>query len=138
VSDTGTVASIPSADLQAGVTAAAASEVDHEHLDRSRVEMVRAYAEHPTCRRAFLLSYFGEAFTPPCGNCDNCDAGHGVPTSTASPYAVGSRIHHPTFGPGTIQHVEADILTIAFDHTGYKTLSASIVLSQHLLADGDD
>jgi ATP-dependent DNA helicase RecQ len=133
VTDDGTVSAIVGADVDTGVVAAASSEVDHEKLDRSRVEMARGYAEHPTCRRAFLLSYFGEAFTPPCGNCDNCDAGHGVPAEDASPYSVGSRVSHPTFGPGTVQHFEDDILTIAFDRTGYKTLSATIVLSQHLL-----
>jgi ATP-dependent DNA helicase RecQ len=135
VSDTGTVSSIPSADLPTGIAAAAASEVDHEHLDRSRVEMVRGYAEHHTCRRAFLLSYFGEPFQPPCDNCDNCNAGHGVPDDdpNAAAFSIGSRINHPTFGPGTIQHIEAGILTIAFDHTGYKTLSESIVLQQGLL-----
>jgi ATP-dependent DNA helicase RecQ len=135
VSDTGTITSIESTDLTAGIAHAAASEVDHEHLDRSRVEMVRAYAEHPTCRRAFLLSYFGEQFTPPCNNCDNCNAGHGVPTDDTSPYTIGSRINHPKFGPGTIQHIEANILTIAFDHSGYKTLSEQIVLEQGLLAE---
>ena len=117
MSDTGTVTSMPDADLASGIASAAASEVDHEHLDRSRVEMVRGYAEHHTCRRAFLLSYFGEQFTPPCDHCDNCDAGHGVPSPDPAdtPYTIGSRITHPTFGAGTIQHIEADILTIAFD-----------------------
>jgi ATP-dependent DNA helicase RecQ len=137
VSDTGTITSIPSADMATGIASAAASEIDHEHLDRSRVEMVRAYAEHPTCRRAFLLSYFGEQFTPPCNNCDNCNAGHGIPTATPgdTAYTIGTRINHPTFGPGTIQHIESGILTIAFDTTGYKTLSEEIVLQQGLLAD---
>jgi ATP-dependent DNA helicase RecQ len=133
VSETGTVTSVPTADLQAGVASAAASEVDHERLDRSRVEMVRGYAEHETCRRAFLLSYFGEPFSPPCGNCDNCDAGHGVPAADAGPFAIGTRVTHPSFGAGTIQHVEDGILTIAFDRIGYKTLSEQIVLTQHLL-----
>ena len=44
-------------------------------FDRSRVDMMRAYAETDDCRRAFLLSYFGEPFEPPCGHCDNCEAG---------------------------------------------------------------
>ena len=37
--------------------------------------MMRGYAEHEHCRRNFILSYFGEEFQPPCGMCDNCDAG---------------------------------------------------------------
>lgn len=41
-------------------------------LERSRVEMMRGYAENSGCRRRFLLGYFGEEYEPPCGNCDNC------------------------------------------------------------------
>ncbi|MCW2522397.1 MAG: RecQ family ATP-dependent helicase, partial [Frankiales bacterium] len=37
----------------------------------SRIDSVRHYAETVRCRRAELLAYFGEALTPPCGNCDN-------------------------------------------------------------------
>src|SRR5262249_37299484 len=42
---------------------------------RSRVEMMRGYAEVHDCRREFLLNYFGEPHPGDCGNCDNCDAG---------------------------------------------------------------
>ena len=40
--------------------------------DRSRVEMMRGYAESRGCRRAYLLGYFGEDLPEPCGNCDTC------------------------------------------------------------------
>jgi ATP-dependent DNA helicase RecQ len=139
VSDDGHVSAIDGADLTAGLAEATADEIDREHFVRSRVEMVRGYAEHPTCRRAFLLGYFGEAFDPPCGNCDNCDAGHGVaaPADADEPFAIGERIHHPTFGDGTIQALEAGIVTVVFDRVGYKTLSEEIVTRQGLLEDGD-
>lgn len=42
-----------------------------------RIEQMRLYAENLECRRAALLRYFGEEFSPPCGNCDNCQ-GHGT------------------------------------------------------------
>jgi ATP-dependent DNA helicase RecQ len=97
--------------------------------------MVRGYAEHDTCRRAFLLGYFGEAFEPPCGNCDNCEAGHGVPSDDpgADGFAVGDRVDHPEFGEGTIQRVGEGMLTVVFDRSGYKTLSAEIVARKGLL-----
>ena len=38
----------------------------------SRVEMVRAFLESRTCRRAFLLGYLGEVFDGPCDACDVC------------------------------------------------------------------
>jgi ATP-dependent DNA helicase RecQ len=82
-----------------------------------------------------LLGYFGEAFEPPCGNCDNCDAGHGVAdTSEADEvFAIGDRVDHPDFGPGTIQALEAGIVTVVFDRVGYKTLSEDIVTRNGLL-----
>ena len=38
-----------------------------------RLRKMIAYALEPTCRRARILEYFGQRFTPPCGNCDVCD-----------------------------------------------------------------
>jgi ATP-dependent DNA helicase RecQ len=140
VTDDGRVSAIAGADLDDGVEEAAAEETDRERFERSRVEMMRGYAEHETCRRAFLLGYFGEAFEPPCGNCDNCDAGHGVAVDhngaaadADEPLSVGERVHHPTFGDGTIQAVEAGVVTVVFDRVGYKTLSEEIVVRRHLL-----
>jgi ATP-dependent DNA helicase RecQ len=135
VTDDGHVSAIEGIDLAAGLRDAADEEVDRERFERSRVEMVRGYAEHQTCRRAFLLGYFGEAFEPPCGNCDNCDAGHGVPAQPAAdePFAIGDRVHHPDFGPGTIQSLESGIVTVVFDRIGYKTLSEEIVTRHNLL-----
>src|SRR5581483_484809 len=46
----------------------------HRSVERSRVEMMRRYAEMTDCRR-FLLRYFGEAVSEACQHCDNCDAG---------------------------------------------------------------
>ncbi|HWH95614.1 MAG TPA: RecQ family ATP-dependent DNA helicase [Baekduia sp.] len=141
VADDGNVSAVRDADLAAGLKAAAAGEVDRERFERSRVEMVRGYAEHETCRRAFLLGYFGEAFEPPCGNCDNCDAGHGVPAAAADggdaaePFAVGERVHHADFGDGTVQSREDGIVTVVFDRIGYKTLSEEIVSRRGLLED---
>ena len=53
-------------------------------MERSRIEMMRGYAETAGCRRQFLLGYFGEDLPEPCGNCDTCADGsallqeHGV------------------------------------------------------------
>jgi ATP-dependent DNA helicase RecQ len=38
---------------------------------RERIEQMQRYAELSTCRREYLLRYFGDDFTGPCGNCDN-------------------------------------------------------------------
>jgi ATP-dependent DNA helicase RecQ len=120
-----------------GVARGAHAEVDREAFDRSRVEMMRGYAEERWCRRAFLLGYFGEAFEPPCGHCDNCRAGHGRPPEAAvavgDGLAVGARVEHPEWGAGTVQQVEGEHLTVVFDTVGYRTLALDLVLEKGLL-----
>jgi superfamily II DNA helicase RecQ len=41
-----------------------------------RLEQMRGYADTVGCRREYLLRYFGDDFTGPCHNCDNCEAEH--------------------------------------------------------------
>jgi ATP-dependent DNA helicase RecQ len=40
--------------------------------ERQRLNTMAALVEAPTCRRAILLSHFGEQPPERCGNCDNC------------------------------------------------------------------
>ncbi|WP_329177057.1 RecQ family ATP-dependent DNA helicase [Streptomyces sp. NBC_01477] len=51
---------------------ALAVDATHRKLEQSRVEMMRGYAETVDCRRRFLLGYFGETVSAPCGACDIC------------------------------------------------------------------
>ncbi|HEU4657878.1 MAG TPA: ATP-dependent DNA helicase RecQ [Capillimicrobium sp.] len=139
VLDDGRVRAVGGEDgLEEAVEAAARAEEDRHAFDRSRVEMMRAYAEERRgCRRAFILGYFGEAFEPPCGNCDLCDAGLGVadeePSEEAAGFAVGERVEHGEWGEGTIGRIEGDQLTVVFDSVGYKTLDAGLVAERGLL-----
>ena len=109
-------------------------------VERSRVEMVRGYAETGGCRRAFLLGYFGEPFDPPCGNCDRCLAGlvpARVPSPTdEAPFGVNDRVRHATFGPGIVTGLEGGKVTVAFDAVGYRTLSLEEVVARGLLVAG--
>jgi ATP-dependent DNA helicase RecQ len=116
------------------VRAAAEAEEKHRSFDRSRVDMMRAYAEAYHCRRAFLLSYFGEPFEPPCGHCDNCEAGHGVPDAGGDePFAVGSRVAHGQWGEGVVQRYDDDAVVVLFDEVGYKTLALEVVRERAVL-----
>ena len=116
------------------VVRAAQAEADREQFDRSRVEMMRGYAEADSCRRAFVLGYFGEAFGPPCGNCDVCEAGRGeVGAGAPDKLAVGSRVIHPEWAAGTVQGVDDGTLTVVFDTVGYKTLALEVVAERGLL-----
>jgi ATP-dependent DNA helicase RecQ len=101
---------------------------------RSRIEMMRGYAELRDCRRAYLLNYFGEAFDGPCNNCDTCDAGVSVARGTANvPFPLNSRVTHKTWGAGVVMRYEGDKLVVLFESVGYKTLALDLVLAQGLL-----
>ncbi|WP_433049194.1 RecQ family ATP-dependent DNA helicase [Dactylosporangium sp. CS-033363] len=47
----------------------------HQTLRKSRIDMMRQYAESANCRGRSLLAYFGEQADGPCGHCDNCANG---------------------------------------------------------------
>ena len=140
VRDDGRVAPAGPADaLQGGVEAAARMEEDRERFDRSRVEMIRAYAEEQGCRRAALLGYFGEAYARPAATATTATPG-GPRPDRAMPdgvFAVGERVEHPEWGLGTVQRTEADVLTVVFDTVGYKTLATALVEERGLLVPVD-
>jgi ATP-dependent DNA helicase RecQ len=120
-------------ELEDAVQRAAEAEEERHAFDRSRVEMMRAYAEHPGCRREFILSYFGEEYEGPCGNCDNCDAGLSDSATADGPFAVGARVQHADWGEGAVQRYDGDQMTVLFDAVGYKTLSVTLVVDRGLL-----
>jgi len=122
-------------DLREAVERAAEAEEHRQAFDRSRVEMMRSYAESDGCRRAFLLGYFGERYEPPCSNCDVCDEkGDAVRVNqSAGPFRVGDRITHRSWGAGTVGQIEEDQITVTFDSVGYKTLNLDLVLERGLL-----
>lgn len=106
----------------------------HRSVDRSRVEMMRRFAEMTDCRRRFLLRYFGEAVTEMCGACDNCDAGRSRPVVPTGLFSPGERVTHHQWGPGLVLEAEADRLTVLFDDYGYRELATQVVSGRHLLA----
>jgi ATP-dependent DNA helicase RecQ len=115
------------------VRAAAEAEEKRRSFDRSRVDMMRAYAETDDCRRGFILSYFGEPFTPPCGRCDNCEAGKVKAPPADVPFPVGARVAHEQWGEGVVQRYDGDSMVVLFDEAGYKTLAVEIVRTRPLL-----
>ena len=119
-------------DADAAVTASEDETKREDEVDRSRLEMMRRYAEHTGCRRSFLLSYFGQAYEPPCGNCDNDLAATGEP-SHEEPFAVGERVASERWGEGTVQRYDGDQLTVLFDEHGYRDLLVPLVVERKLL-----
>ncbi|MFI9009137.1 RecQ family ATP-dependent DNA helicase [Actinosynnema sp. NPDC053489] len=105
-----------------------------QRLDKSRIEVMRAYAETRACRRQHLLGYFGEVLERACGNCDTCESGAAGTGVSANPeYPAQSRVHHTEFGSGTVVQSEADRVTVLFEDVGYKTLSLEAVHAADLL-----
>jgi len=112
---------------------ASATETEREdEVERSRLEMMRRYAEHTGCRRSFLLSFFGQSYRGPCGRCDNDEALVSQP-STVEPFAVGGRVTSERWGEGTVQRYDGDQLTVLFDDHGYRDLLLPLVLERRLL-----
>jgi ATP-dependent DNA helicase RecQ len=104
-------------------------------LCRSRLEVMRGYAEAGTCRRRYLLGYFGEHLDGPCGNCDICASGVTTedPVEDDGEYPAGGLVEHGTWGAGTVVHRESDHLVVLFEEVGYKTLSLAVVREHDLL-----
>lgn len=95
--------------------------------DQSKLAMMLQYAETRSCRRRFILNYFGEDFErPACGACDNCLRGAMAVASLGS-FRIAEVVSHPKFGQGTVERAEKDLVTVLFPSVGYKTLLASAV-----------
>jgi len=115
--------------------ALAASEVEtrrENEVERTRLEMMRRYAEHTGCRRSFLLTYFGQDYPGPCGNCDN-DRAAGTEAAAVEPFAIGERVSSERWGEGTVQRYDGDQLTVLFDDHGYRDLLVPLVVERQLL-----
>ena len=121
------------AQLDAVIHEAVGAQANRREYDRSRVEMIRTYAELTGCRRQHLLSYFGEELGEPCGNCDNCESGVAQGPSADAPFAAGTRVAHKRWGEGQVLRLEGENMVILFDTVGYKTLSVPVVVEGELL-----
>jgi ATP-dependent DNA helicase RecQ len=103
-------------------------------VERSRVEMMRRYADMTDCRRRFLLRYFGQGADDPCLRCDNCDAGRSTPAGSGhGSFGAGMRVEHQEWGRGVVLADEGDRITVFFDEVGYKELLTEAVLERHIL-----
>jgi ATP-dependent DNA helicase RecQ len=129
--------------LVAGVAADAPTVTDdaielaqaRRRVERSRIEMMRGYAETAGCRRQYLLGYFGELLDDPCGHCDQCDAGVSAlqPAAANSPFPLNTRVEHGQWGPGVVMRYEGDRLVVLFETVGYKTLALELIERKELL-----
>ena len=125
-------------DPQQAAQAAVELAESRRRVERSRVEMMRGYAETVGCRRQYLLAYFGEQRDEPCGCCDTCEAGTAgeQPDGESSPFALQSTVTHKQWGEGVVMRYEGDRIVVLFEDVGYKTLLLEAVAARGLLAAG--
>ena len=103
-------------------------------LVRSRIEMMRGYADTTGCRRRALLGYFGDALPHRCGNCDRCDAGTSAyATEENADFPVSSSVRHAEWGDGIVVSSDERELTVVFEQVGYRTLAVRVVRERGLL-----
>ena len=112
-------------------------------VERTRVEMMGAYAEHLDCRWRFLLEYFGERADERCGHCDNDRRAsrHADDHDGRHPFPRGTRVRHGVFGSGEVVGYAGRNILVDFDRVGYKRLDVELVLGGELLdrdGDGDE
>ncbi len=119
--------------VAAALAASEAQTQREDEIERTRLTMMRRYAEHTGCRRSFLLTYFGQDYPGPCGNCDNDLVPAGADKPADVPFAVGSRVASERWGEGTVQRYDGDHVTVLFDEHGYRELSVPVVLQRALL-----
>ena len=104
--------------------------------ERSRLTMMRGYAESTECRREYIMNYFGEAYDPSaCQLCDNSLVRRSSPRAVQSgPFPVGMAVRHAAWGEGLVERATADSVTVLFDAVGFKTFDLELVRERHLIA----
>ena len=107
---------------------------ERREFDRTRLAMMRSYAETTGCRRDHILSYFGEEHEVPCFYCDNCDAGLVKPDDAERPFPIGAPVTHKSWGPGEVQRYDRDRVVVLFEAVGYRTLDLGLVEEEGLLS----
>jgi ATP-dependent DNA helicase RecQ len=133
----GTVVATANGDVADAADAAAEAQENLRKFARSRIEMMRGYADMNGCRREYILNYFGEVYTPPCDNCDNCLAGlSGVNPPSTQPFPINGKVMHKIWGPGLVMRYAGDTMVVLFDCVGYRTLAVDLVMREGLLVRG--
>ena len=134
VLSSGEVVTNANGDVAKAAEQAAEAQENLRKFARSRIEMMRGYADMTDCRREYILNYFGEVYAPPCDNCDNCLAGRSVNrSSSVQPFPIDSRVVHKVWGPGLVMRYAGDTMVVLFDSVGYRTLAVDLVLAEELL-----
>ncbi|MEO0806824.1 MAG: RecQ family ATP-dependent DNA helicase [Cyanobacteria bacterium J06643_4] len=126
--------------LEQTVDQAMTAQARRKQFERSRLQMMREYAETESCRRNFVLSYFGETsggetsggetLGKGCTGCDRCNQSSPSEKNNivfAQPFPIGSTIIHTSFGKGQVMRYEQEKINVLFETVGYKTFVTEII-----------
>ncbi len=129
------IAAETDATLDEMAEAAAKAQEKRQQYASSRLEMMRRYAETPTCRREMLLNYFGDPYEGPCDACDRCESGIAQEAAEEEhPFPLQSQVRHTSWGEGTVMHYEpGGRIVVLFEEAGYRTLDMTLVRENNLL-----
>ena len=87
------------------------SEGDDEHKQRQyeKLKMMERYANTDQCLQQFILNYFGQSGTKPCGRCSNClDDRESVDVTVDAQKVLSCVVRlHERFGKGVVAQVLA-------------------------------
>lgn len=108
------------------LTQAVSAQERRRQFDHSRLEMIRGYAETESCRREYVLSYFGEMLEQ-CEGCDRCEQTTQETSSYLQPFPIGSTIIHTNFGKGQVIRYEKEKVDVLFETVGYKTFVTELI-----------
>ncbi|MFI5908978.1 RecQ family ATP-dependent DNA helicase [Dactylosporangium sp. NPDC051541] len=114
----------------------AAQAERQQTTSRSRLDMMRNFAETEQCRGRTLLAYFGEHLDGTCGHCDNCTDGSaeaGLAAAEDAPFPIHAEVRHGEWGKGVVLSYAGEQMTVLFEQVGYKTLSVPVVKQHRLL-----
>ncbi len=129
---TGEVAAAEDApNLTEAAKAAAEEQRRRKEFEAIRIEKMRLYAEIPSCRREYILSYFKDTAPDRCDNCDNC---LGIEERPAKAFEPNSRVEHKVLGRGVVEKCQAGNVTVLFDDGKRATLALKFVKENDLLA----
>ncbi|HVX85993.1 MAG TPA: RecQ family ATP-dependent DNA helicase [Phycisphaerae bacterium] len=144
VTATGKVKAGNTEDAEELVEAVVEEQEQHRAARVARMELVRDYAMTRRCRRAYVLTYFGEPAGTTCTACDNCAAGisaraealeeaKGAMSGESRPFAEKTRVVHETFGPGLVMGYDGEEVEVLFDTGGPRRLNVAYVRAHRLL-----
>ena len=99
-----------------------------EEVERSRMEMMRRYAE-TTAAGARSCCRPSARTTPVRAATATTTAAAAEPPPAVEPFALGGRVASERWGEGTVQRYDGDQLTVLFDDHGYRDLLVPLVVS---------